>query len=337
MRLPKERGPASGALLEALERPPHDLDPALAGKIGDDEDLQLVLFTCYELHYRGFDGVDDRWEWQPSLLALRGAAEERFEGVLRTRIGSLAGAPSVIPGALTALVDADDGPALSQFLQRHATLGQFREFVALRSVYHLKEADPHTWGIPRLAGRAKAALIEIQIDEYGGGQLDRMHAELFRATLDGLDLDTTYGAYVDVAPAEILATSNVISMFGLHRRLRGALIGHLAAFEMTSSQPNRRYGNGLRRLGGDDTAARFYDEHVEADAVHEQIAAVDLCGSFAADEPELAADVLFGAACGLHLDGVAGGYLLDRWRRGRSALRAPAPAAAEKGCPVGPR
>ena len=58
-----------------------------------------------------------------------------------------------------------------------------------RSVYHLREADPHTWAIPRLAGRAKAALVEIQIDEYGGGRPERMHAELFRTTMRELGLD----------------------------------------------------------------------------------------------------------------------------------------------------
>ena len=76
-----------------------------------------------------------------------------------------------------------------------------------------------------------------------------------------------------------------MSLFGLHRRLRGALLGHLAAFEMTSSLPNRRYGNGLRRLGFDEVATRFYDEHVEADAVHEQIAAHDMCGGLVRVEP----------------------------------------------------
>ena len=35
-----------------------------------DEDLQLTLAICYELHYRGFDGVDDAWEWDPELLSL---------------------------------------------------------------------------------------------------------------------------------------------------------------------------------------------------------------------------------------------------------------------------
>jgi hypothetical protein len=148
-----------------------------------------------------------------------------------------------------------------------------------------------------------------------------MHAELFRNTMAHLNLDTTYGAYVDAAPASTLATSNAISLFGLHRRLRGALLGHLAAFEMTSSLPNRRYGNGLRRLGVDEAAARFYDEHVEADAVHEQIAMVDLCGAFVADEPEQAAEVLFGAACALALDTAAATVTLGRWRAGRSALR----------------
>jgi hypothetical protein len=99
------------------------------------------------------------------------------------------------------------------------------------------------------------------------------------------------------------------------------LLGHLAAYEMTSSLPNRAYANGLRRLGGDAEATRFYDEHVEADAVHEQIAAHDMCGSFAVAEPELAGDVLFGARCALALDARWATGILDAWRAGRSSLR----------------
>jgi hypothetical protein len=320
--LPRERGPVSAALIDALRLPPSDIDPALAGKLDqdDDEDLQLVLFVCYELHYGGFHGVDERWEWHPGLLELRAAAEERFEAALRRQV-HVPDAPDVVDG-LRALVAADDGPSLAGFLQRRATLAQFQEFVVHRSIYHLKEADPHTWGIPRLEGRAKAALVEIQMDEYGGGRLDRMHAQLFRDTMSGLDLDPRYGAYVDAVPAVTLATSNVISLFGLHRRRRGALAGHLAAFEMTSSLPNRRYGNGLRRLGLGTDVTRFYDEHVEADAVHEQIAAVDLCGSIAAAEPEQAGQILFGAACALALDARCATHLLDRWQAGLTSLSA---------------
>jgi hypothetical protein len=89
---------------------------------------------------------------------------------------------------------------------------------------------------------------------------------------------------------------------------------------MTSSLPNRRYANGLRRLGGDAAATRFYDEHVEADAVHEQIAAHDMCGSFAAAEPEAAPDVLFGARCALAVDALWATEVFAVWERGETSL-----------------
>ena len=96
--------------------------------------------------------------------------------------------------------------------------------------------------------------------------------------MEAVGLDRAYGAYLDLIPAITLATVNLMSLFGLHRRWRGAIVGHLALFEMTSSIPNRRYGDGLRRLGFGRRRDAFFDEHVEADAVHESIAAVDLAG-----------------------------------------------------------
>lgn len=321
---PSPRGPLSAGLLTAFARPPHTLDVPLPDPGTDpltDEDTQLALHLAYELHYRGLPGVDDRWEWEPSLLAVVAALEERVERALDELVDVPDVAPDEVPAALAALVEQDDSPPLASFLHRTATIGQFREFVAHRSVYHLKEADPHTWAIPRLGGRAKAALVEVQQDEYGNGRPDRMHAVLFANTMRALDLDDTYGAYVDRVPAVTLATSTVPTFFGLHRRRRGALAGHLAALEMTSSLPNRRYGHGLRRLGYDRAATLFYDEHVEADAVHEQVAAHDLCGALATAEPELTGDILVGAACCLKLDGRVGAHLLGRWKQGLSALR----------------
>ncbi|WP_052422861.1 iron-containing redox enzyme family protein [Nonomuraea candida] len=330
MRLPAARGPVTATLFERLAGPPDDrpLPLDVTGAAPADPDVQLALFACYELHYRGFEDVDDRWEWQPSLLAARAALERRFEAALARAVPR---PPLVEPQgvrrALNELVAADDGPSLSEYLARRADRGQFREFVIHRSIYQLKEADPHTWAIPRLAGGPKAALVEIQADEYGGGRRERMHSELFRATMRGLGLDDSYGAYLDRVPGITLAISNAMSLFGLHRRRRGALAGHLAALEMTSSLPNRRYAAGLRRLGGDAGAARFYDEHVQADAVHEQIAAHDLCGGLAAAEPSLAGDILFGAACALELERRWAAYVLARWERGRSSLLETAPPA----------
>ncbi|MFI6074349.1 iron-containing redox enzyme family protein [Actinoplanes sp. NPDC051343] len=320
MKLPGSRGAVSGALIDVLAGEATDLPTGRAPD--DDEDLQLALFVCYELAYRGWDGVDDAWEWHPGLLTLRAELEDHFSVGLRELTGPpVAADPADVPHLLAEIVAADDGPSLSGYLRGRATRGQFREFVTHRSIYHLREADPHTWAIPRLGGRPKAALIEIQADEYGGGVAPRMHQELFKQTMGWFGLDLAYGAYVDVAGAPTLAVNNLMSYFGLHRRRRGAILGHLAAYEMTSSLPNRAYANGLRRLGGDPAATAFYDEHVEADAVHEQIAAHDLCGSFAAAEPELSGDVLWGARCALAVDNVWARSLLGSWEHGRSSLR----------------
>src|SRR3954447_15552283 len=142
-------------------------------------------------------------------------------------------------------------------------------------------------------------MVEIQADEYGGGSPERMHSRLFAGMMRDLGLDAGYGAPWDDAPAVAFASVNTMSLFGLPRSFRGACLGHLATVEMTSSEPSRRYSSGLRRLGFEESTTVFYDEHVEADAVHEQIASVDMCGAFVAENPELAADVLFGARCSL--------------------------------------
>jgi hypothetical protein len=285
--------------------------------LGDD-DLHLALFLAYALHYRGLPGVDDRREWDPSVLAFRAALEEVFEGALRAQVE--ADDTTDVAGALRDRALDDPKPSLSRYLEREATVAQFREFVIHRSAYHLMEADPHSFAIPRLHGRTKAALVEIQADEYGGGDPERMHSRLFAGTMLAIGLDPTLDAYLDRIPGVTLAAVNLVSMFGLHRRLRGALVGHLGLFELTSSIPNLRYGNGLRRLGFDKAATDFFDEHVEADAVHGAIASQDLAGSFADGDPDRAAQVLFGADALACVEARVSTYLLERWDRGVSSL-----------------
>lgn len=317
MQLPPPRGPLSSWLIAYLRNATTSPQPPVAvdnEQLWSDDDLQLTLWCCYELHYRGFDGIDPEAEWDPAVLSLRAALEGPWSDWLRRAYMPSLTDPTFKPSQLLRqLVDNDDGPPLAAHLQRRATLAQFREFVRNRSVYQLKEADPHSFGIPRLDGPAKAALVEIQADEYGGGRPERMHAELFRATMRWLDLDDTYGYYVPDVPAVTLAHSNVMSLFGLHRRWTGALIGHLAALEMTSTLPNRRYASGATRLGADSAAAQYFTEHVEADAVHEQIAAHDLCDNYAAQHLENATDIIFGAACSLALDNLTAEHLMTSW------------------------
>lgn len=333
MRLPRPRGALSEALIDRLpgscSSGTEDLLARAACAVDaasdvlDDEDVQLSLTVLYELHYQGFDDVDEGWEWQPGLLAARAVLEQSLEEALRAAVTMPALPPpsgAAVARALFGLTNTVGGPDLSGFVAQHATVGQVREMLVHRSIYQLKEADTHTWAIPRLAGRAKAALVEIQSDEYGGGRPDRMHSALFGSTMTALGLDPTPGTYLDSVPAVVLVEVNAQHLFGLHRRLRGAVVGHLCAVEMTSSLPCRKYGKGLRRLGFGAEATRFYDEHIEADAVHEQIAAHDMAGALAEAEPTVLGDIMFGAAVFLELGNRSADYLLDCWQGGRSSL-----------------
>jgi hypothetical protein len=329
--LPVPRGPLSEMLIGALceDAPPHDQAVNFPAATAEDgvfgEDFQLSLYMLYELHYRGFAEVDERWEWQPSLLALRAELEADFEATLRERVPGGEGTADAarLGETIVRLIDADDGPQLSAYMERSASLDQFREFLIHRSAYQLKEADPHSWAIPRLHGPAKAALVEVQADEYGGGRPDRVHATLFAKAMRALDLDPTYGAYLDRIPAVTLATVNLMSHFGLHRRRRGAIVGHLAAFETTSPIPNGRYAKGLRRLGLGEDALDFFDEHVEADSVHENIAIYDMAQRLAVDEPAVADDILFGVRALLDLDTRFAAHVLGRWEQGTTSLLKP--------------
>jgi hypothetical protein len=336
---PTPRGPVSAAVLDAVHgRSALDAADLVArveratGDVLADEDLQLALWVAYELHYGGLDGVDDAWEWDPDLLRVRRALETRLEDRLRelTADGVAAALASTadVADRVFAQADASDGPSLSRFLQREATAEQFREVLVHRSLYQLKEADPHTFVVPRVRGAAKVALVELQFDEYGAGRPERQHATLFAEGMAECGLDRSYGAYVDAAPACTLALNNAMSLLCLHRRLRAAAMGHLAAIEVTSSLPCRKYVQGLRRLELSPAMVGYFDEHVEADAVHEQVATRDICAGLVEQEPQLAEDVCFGVAVSLLMEERVAEHVLGCFREGRSSLRTPVVEAA---------
>ena len=321
-RLPEPRGPLSAHVLDAISGPVRPLDPhpGIAGDALAGDDFHLALYLCYELHYAGFEGADGAWEWEPTLLGFRRGLEDAFEKELASAVPPVEGGADRIARRLREIAESPGGRSLSRYLEAEPSLERFREFVVHRSAYHLKEADPHSWAIPRVTGPAKAALVEIQHDEYGGGDPARMHSTLFAGTMRALGLDDSYGAYLSRLPGVTLAGVNLMSLFGLHRRWRGAAMGHLALFELTSTDPNRRYGEALRRLGFGRDATAFYDEHVEADAVHENIAAHDLAGALVKAEPALGPDVELGASALVFLEQRWADHLMAAWDAGRSSL-----------------
>ncbi|MDX3075482.1 iron-containing redox enzyme family protein [Streptomyces sp. NPDC088354] len=325
--LPQERGEVSSAVIASLRGHRRALPRRERIASGEPygDDLQLALYVLYELHYQGFDGVAEDREWDPALLDVRRGLEERFLSELRAHVPGAGDADDALADILVEPAECDGGNSVSHYLRDHGSLTHLREYAALRSLYHLKEADPHAWLIPRLHGRAKAAMVAVEFDEFGAGHAEDIHARLFADLMADLHLDTAYGRYVDAAPCEALATVNLMSLFGLHRALRGAAVGHFATLEVTSSPGSRRIAQAMRRLGAGPAAERFYDEHVEADAVHEQVVRHEVIAPLLAAEPQLTADVAFGIEATGLLEDRLGDLILRAWRGGRTALRTALP------------
>jgi len=321
-QLPWARGPLSASVISALQGAPGTLGPTPPVSGIDalsDDDFALALYLCYEVHYRAV--TDAGWEWDPGLLTFRAELERAFEDRLRDEVEVIQPRfPFEVVSALEELIRAPSGPSLSKYLLESGTLDQLREFCMHRSAYQLKEADPHTFCIPRLTGEAKAAMVEIQYEEYGSGDAAEMHSVLFAKTMNALGLDSSIGSYVEVLPGTTLATVNLVSMFALHQRWRAALVGHLAVFEMTSVEPMGRYSNALARFGIGPEGRRFYDVHVIADERHALIARDRMVAGLIRVEPGLGPDLLFGAAAILMLEQRFATHLLDAWADNRSSL-----------------
>ena len=173
MRLPPARGPFSAAVKIALISDPADeefLRVSVPDEVGDlfrDEDLQLGLWMLYEQSYRTFEGARDH-EWDPAAVAVRRRLERAFEEQLRAATGAATSAALAaaddVASQIEAAIRESGGPDLARFLHREADREQMLEFLAQRSLFHLKESDPHAFVVGRVGGAAKVALAELLYD-----------------------------------------------------------------------------------------------------------------------------------------------------------------------------
>lgn len=317
-RLPTARGPISQAVMDLCARRVGEPVPCPRVVDAYGEDLQLALYVCYELHYRGFADVDDAMEWDLDLLGIRLELESIFLEQLRRDVAGGDDLDAELDGLLTETVGER---GVSHHLATDGTLEQFREYVIHRSAYHLKEADPQLLVVSRLDGPAKAGLAAVEYDEYGAGRADAMHSELYAAMMRELGLTAAYGDHLDRVSATVLAEVNLMSLCGLRRELRAAAVGQFALIELTSSPGSARLVRAARRLGCGPATEHFYAEHVEADAVHEQVIRRDVIAPLVAHEPELAAGLVFGIQASQLLGGRFADEVLGAWSAGRSSLR----------------
>ena len=145
-----------------------------------------------------------------------------------------------------------------------------------------------------------------------------------------MGVDSAYGALVDRIPGVTLATGNLISLLGTQQRLRAALLGHLAAFELTSVQPMSRYAAATHRLGLDERVRRFFTVHVEADEHHGALAQERLVGGDPEADGLPVSEICFGAAALSVVEDGFARHLLRSWSVGESSLRPHEPTTQDE-------
>jgi len=101
------------------------------------------------------------------------------------------------------------------------------------------------------------------------------------------------------------------------------VIGHFASTEITSSPGSRRLAEALERMGAPAACIQFYREHVEADAVHEQVVRTDVVGDLVAREPHVDRDVVFGIRARDVVENRLAERMMSSWTAGHTSLPRP--------------
>ena len=196
-------------------------------------------------HYRGFAGVDTRDGVGPGCCA-SAVARGRFERRRCSARWAAQHEPSTPPtmrAASAAAITAPRSVALAALLEPRRP-GGVCEFWSTARRTSSRRPTRTRGRSPGYSGAAKAALVEIQADEYGNGRRRRMHAELFADDDGGARARPHLRRVPRPAPRRHLATTNLDLPVRPPPPLARRALGHLALFEMTSVGPMGRYAHG---------------------------------------------------------------------------------------------
>jgi hypothetical protein len=205
--------------------------------------------------YREIEAIEA--QWLAPIVAEEAARAPRLESV-----GDVV--------TLIAAAVAEDGAETeaASFIAHDATREQFREVVAEYAVDGLTEAQNFFPAIPRLPIRAQMAVMRVLIDEFGCGNLQRAHSELYMELLAELDLPTDIASHLQDVGEETLAFVN--SFFWLASRAPDVeyFLGALAYLEAFIPAGFAWFDAACDRLGLE--CGLYYGEHIHIDDFHKQ-------------------------------------------------------------------
>jgi hypothetical protein len=213
--------------------------------------------------------------------------------------------------AATAPKDADDfvawfedlrevGPGqndpLFPFLAEEATFEQMRWFLAQEISGEAGFDDLVALTQVRMPQQAKLELARNYWDEMGRGNRKGMHGPMLSYLADALNVHP----FVDESVWEATALNNLMVGLASTRCYAYHSIGALGVIELTAPGRSKRVSEGLRRLGVEPRARRYFDLHATLDIKHSEAWNRDVLHSIVKDNPQTAAAIAEGALMRLH-------------------------------------
>lgn len=166
--------------------------------------------------------------------------------------------------------EADDSPASAAYLAESMDREQFKMLVEQFAVDGLTEAQAFPAIIPRLPMRAQMPIQRILIDEFGCGNLDQMHTNLYCQLLEELGSPVTLSHFVAVALDRVFEFVNIFHWMTKRAPDVEYFLGALSWFEGVVPIFFQPYVKACNRLG--ISAHRYFSEHIHIDEYHAQSA-----------------------------------------------------------------
>ncbi|WP_405486358.1 iron-containing redox enzyme family protein [Streptomyces sp. NBC_00096] len=158
------------------------------------------------------------------------------------------------------------GSPAGDYLAEKATREQFAHVVREFALDGLTEAQNFFPAVPRLPMRAQMAVMRVLIDEFGCGNLQQTHSQLYLDLLAELGLPQELESFLDTTGDETYAFLNVFYWLTLRATHVEYFLGALAYLEASIPDAFTVQARACARLGL--TRGKYYTEHLHIDTFH---------------------------------------------------------------------
>jgi hypothetical protein len=241
---------------------------------------------------------------------------QRLEGAfleeLRREVAARAAeAPRDVAGFLAWFEDLKEtGPGqndpLFPWLAQEAGVEDFRYFLAQEAAGEAGFDDLTALTQVKMPDAAKLELANNYWDEMGRGNPKGMHGPMLNALIEELALEPM----IERTVWESLALANAMTAMAINRRYAWHSVGALGAIELTAPGRSRATADGLRRLGFDGKARRYFELHAVLDVRHSEDWNAKVIAPLVAEDPARATAMAEGALIRL----TAGARCFERYR-----------------------